>query len=235
MKQFFTGIALFLYMSITSAQNTYFTIYTDSLQLKKDNNTLIEDFEKRVQQINPKISFRGMETKILSGAPVGSYLAKPNKIFLPYWPTMPEMFKNFGEGLTGSKQGGDQLAGLFYYGYFLPHEIAHGLQFNAQKRHDNEYDNEYEANVLALLYWRKIGKTTELEACYKMAKAILKKMTNPIPEKEDTKEYFTAHYDEFVQDPNKYGYIMFHQIVTAFEDKSLPDFDKYIAKILQRK
>ncbi|WP_123923477.1 hypothetical protein [Flavobacterium tructae] len=46
-----------------------------------------------------------------------------------------------------------------------------------------------------------------------------------MPEKEEPNKYFTAHYQEFVQDPNKYGYIMFHQIITQLEDKTLADFD----------
>ncbi|MDQ8013186.1 MAG: hypothetical protein REI96_12100 [Flavobacterium nitrogenifigens] len=48
---------------------------------------------------------------------------------------------------------------------------------------------------------------------------------NPIPEKEYSKQYFTTHYQEFAKDPNKKGYIIFHQIITAFEDKTLADFD----------
>ena len=93
---------------------------------------------------------------------------------------------------------------------------------------------EYEANELALLYWRSKGKQKELRQCYEMAKRVLTKVKNPIPENVDAKKYITEHYVELLKDPNKYAFIQFSQIVKIFEDKSLPDFNIYIKKYFKK-
>ncbi len=231
----FILIGLIFLCELSSAQNKPFNFYTDSLKLKNDNNAIIADFENMIKKIDNKFEFKGMKTIIINNAPTGYYLPTTNNIYLPMWQTMPQMFKDFGTSVTGSKEKGEELSRLFFYGFFLPHEIGHGLQHNAKKLHNNEYDNEYEANVIAVLYWRKQGKKTELTSCYKIAKLALKNLTDPIPKGEDPKSYFTNHYEEFTNDPNKYAYIMFEQVVIAYEDKTLPDFDNYIKRILSRK
>lgn len=234
MKKIYLTISLIFFCRLSFAQNNSFSIYNDSLKLKKDNDAIIADFESSVKKIDSPFSFKGLKTVVENNSSTGYYAPKANVISLPWWETMPQIFKDFGTNVTGSKEKGEQLSKLYYYGFFLPHEIGHGLQFITGKRLDNDYDNEYEANVIALLYWREKGKKKELKQCYKIAKQVLQNLPNPIPKGEDPKTYFTKHYEVFAQDPNKYGYIMFYQIVTAFEDKSLPNFDTYVKGILDR-
>ncbi|RYG27965.1 MAG: hypothetical protein EOO01_40540 [Chitinophagaceae bacterium] len=235
MKTLFLSVLFLATTTLASAQNELFQFYTDSVKLKNDNDSVIKDFEARVKAVDPSVDLKGVRTVIENGSATGYYLAKTNLIYLPSWETMPPLFKEFGTKVAGSKQRGEELARLFYYGFFLPHEVAHALQFNADKRNGNEYDNEYEANVLATLYWRMKGREKELKRCYEIARNVLTKLKNPIPAGEDPKAYFTAHYDTFVQDPEKYGYIMFYQVVKAYEDKTLPAFDQYVKKMLNRK
>ncbi|RYF38443.1 MAG: hypothetical protein EOO38_24760 [Cytophagaceae bacterium] len=47
----------------------------------------------------------------------------------------------------------------------------------------------------------------------------------------EVKKYFTEHYNEFGQDPYKYGFIQFSQFVKVYEDKSLPDFNTYVKSL----
>lgn len=132
----------------------------------------------------------------------------------------------------GGKEEGERLAALYFYGFFLPHEIGHGLQFNAKTRKNNDYDNEYDASVIALLYWKERGKKEEMIACEKIARTVLSKLKNPIPVDQDMKKYFTEHYEEMAQNADQYAYILFKQIVDIFNDKSLPDFTTHMKQYL---
>lgn len=212
-----------------------FTIITDSVTLRKENDLLIKDFEKRVRKINGSVELKGLRTVVKDSLFAGYYLFKTNSIYLSTWPAQPKVIKNFCTGIMGSKAAGEKLAAMYFYGFFLPHEIGHGLQFNANVRKGNEYDNEYEANVIALLYWKERGKEKELRECYEIAKQVVAKLPNPIPANEDTKQYFTVHYDEMSQNAGQYAYMLFSQIVTIFEDKSLPDFNTYIKQYVAKK
>lgn len=233
MKHLFTLCVLVFVSHIALAQNKLFQLFTDSTALKRENNLLIKDFEAQVKIIKPSINFNGLKTITKDSLYAGYYLPKDNSIYLSTWNVTPKMIKDFCTELTGSKLEGEKLAAMYFFGFFLPHEAAHGLQFNAKIRKDNEYDNEYEANKIAILYWRKKGKERELKICYAIAKNVLSKLKNPIPQGEDEKRYLTANYDEMSQDPYKYGYIMFKQIVDIFEDKSIGDFDTYVRNRLQ--
>lgn len=230
------SILLLSWISITSnAQNKYFEIYTDSAELKKQNDELIRDIEARVKLIEPSFSFKGLTTEIPKTFMPGQYRHKTNKIYHLTWEVGGPPMEGFLTEMAGSSEGGKSLAALFFYGFFLPHEVGHALQYHTENVPKNDYDGEYEANELAVLFWRSKGKEKELQQCYEMAKNVLAKLKNPIPENVDAKKYITEHYDELLQDPFKYGYIQFSQIVKIFEDKSLPDLDTYIKKYFSNK
>src|SRR5699024_1228728 len=146
------------------SQSKMFTTISDSATLRKENDLLIKDFEKRLKKIDSRVDLKGLKTVVQDSLFIGYYLYKTNSIYLSSWPAQPKVIKNVCTGIMGSKAEGEKLAAMFFYGYFLPHEIGHGLQFNANVRKGNEYDNEYEANVIALLYWKKRGKEKELRA-----------------------------------------------------------------------
>jgi hypothetical protein len=109
------------------------------------------------------VSFNGLKTIVKDNLFSGNYLERTNRIYLPHWPTAPKPIKDFCTQVMGGQKEGEQLAAMYFYGFFLPHEVGHGLQFNAHVRKDNEYDNEYDANVMALLYWRAQGKDKHYE------------------------------------------------------------------------
>jgi|SRR6218665_549028 len=224
-------IVLLFLMGVTAkAQNRFFEIYTDSAALKDQNDKLIRDVEKRIQLASPAFSFKGLTTEISKTFMPGQYRTKPNKIFFNTWQVGGPPMEKFLTDVGGSAENGNKMAALFFYGFFLPHEIGHALQYHAGRVPESNYDGEYEANELAVAYWRSQGKQKELQQCYEMAKKVLSKLKNPVPENADARKYVTEHYNELLQDPYKYGYIQFSQIVKVMEDKSLPDFDAYVKK-----
>jgi len=225
---------IFLLLSLigltAEAQNNYFEIYTDSAALKDQNDKMIREFEKQVKRVSPSFSFNGLTTEIPKKFMPGQFRHKPNKIYHTTWEVGGPPMQGFLNEMTGSPEKGKALAAMFFYGFFLPHEIGHALHFHTNRVPENNYDSEYEANEIAVSYWRSKGKQKELQQCYELAKSVLKQLKSPIPENVDPKKYITEHYNELLQDPYKYGYIQFSQIVKVMEDKSLPDFDTYIKK-----
>ncbi|MES2417147.1 MAG: hypothetical protein V4541_03110 [Bacteroidota bacterium] len=235
MKNKLIILALTLLYTTVNAQNNYFELYTDSTALKIQNDALILDFEIQIKRFEPSFSFNGLTTEIPNNFMPGQYTSKTNKIYLNTWQVGGPPMESFLTEITGSKESGQQAGALFFYGFFLPHEIGHGLHFQTDNVPKNNYDSEYEANEIAVSYWRSKGKQKELQQCYVLAKKILSQLKNPIPENTDEKEYITAHYKELMNDPYKYGYIQFSQIVKILEDKSLPKFEKYIKKYFKNK
>ena len=90
------------------------------------------------------------------------------------------------------------------------------------------YQNEHLANTIAMLYWRKIGKTKELNECYELAKKMFEKLPNPVPVGENKEDYFTKNYEQAASNPFVYAYMQFGQFITIYEDKNLPEFDVFM-------
>lgn len=218
-----------------NAQNHYFELYTDSAALKNQNDAMILDFETRIQLIEPSFNFNGLTTEIPNIPMPGQYRYKTNKIYHNTWQIGGPSMEGFLTEVTGSQDNGKNAAALFFFGFFLPHEIGHALQYQTNNVPKSNYDGEYEANEIAVLYWRSKGKQKELQECYEIAKTVLTKLKNPVPENVDEKEYITEHYDELTKDPYKYGYIQFSQIIKILETKSLQSFDEYIKKYFIKK
>lgn len=235
MKKILSILLLSGFCTIASAQNKYFEIYTDSAALKNQNDALIRDVETRIKSIEPSFSFKELTTEIPNRFMPGQYRSKTNKIYLNTWQIGGPPMQGFLNEVGGNTANGNALAAMFFYGFFLPHEIGHAFQHHTNSTPTNNFDAEYLASELAVTYWRSKGKQKELQQCYEMAKNVLKRLKNPIPENVDTKQYMTEHYNELLQDPYKYGYIQFSQIIKILEDQSLPNFEIYVKKYVQPK
>lgn len=235
MKKSIIILLVYCFCITAKSQNKYFEIYTDSIALKNQNNELIHDIETKIKRIDPSFSFNGLTTEIPTTFMYGQYRTKTNKIYLQPWQIGGPPMESFLTEVTGSYDKGNSLAALFFYGFFLPHEVGHAFQYHTKNLPKNAYDEEYQANEFAVLYWRSNGKQKELEQCYEMAKLVLTKLKNPIPDNVDAKQYMTDHYDELVKDPYKYGFIQFSQIVKVIEDKSLPNFEIYVKQKTSKK
>ena len=232
MKKFI--IIFWLAASVNAiGQQNFFKPYTDSIKLVEDANIIVSDFTSRVNAI--EFVMANQPRSIMNTRPfLIFYSPKSNVVNLPLWEQVMPAQKDFFYKLAGDSVEGRELFGLFFNGFYLPHELGHALQNFAKRNKFNLYEGEYFANVVAILYWRKMNRITELEQCYNYAKQIVGKLPDPVPEGEDPENYFNEHYAELGADPSKYGYFQFAQFVKIYEDKSLPGFDEFVKKYLER-
>ena len=232
MRQSLTVVILFISLGAYS-QNKFFHLYPDSAILVQDANYIVTDFSASLNAISPVFSTQPQA--ILNTKPfLIFYSAKSNQVNLPIWDQVIPHQKEFFYKLGGSEKKGKEIFGLFFNGFYLPHELGHAIQNAANKRESDLFKNEYFANTIAILYWRKVKRTKELRKCYKYAKQMVRQLPNPVPRGEDPIKYFNEHYQELGADPYKYGYYQFAQFVEIYENKTLMDFEEYISDYLSK-
>lgn len=226
---------IFLFFILTSfsfwsySQKRWFTLYNDTTELVKDGNEIASKFMNDIKKIDKALDFR--VSVILNTTPSLIYYEK-GIANLPIWSQVIPEQQNFLNTVAGGEIEGKKAFGLFFNGFYLPHELAHGLQDMKRGDLKGSYENEYFANTVALLWWRKNGRSNELKECYDSAKAIWSKLPNPVPKGEAIEEYFSKNYSQAAQDPFVYGYIQFKQFIEICENKKLPDFDTFVGEYL---
>ncbi len=231
----FTLVFVFLFSTCQLfAQKDWFSLYKDSTLLMKDADLITAKFENDIKKISPNINY-SIKT-VLNTTP---YLIYFNDILktanLPIWDQVIPQQKEFFYEVAGSEEDGKIAFGLFFNGFYLPHELGHAFQYAANNNVTNlSYQNEYFANTIAILWWRKHKRDKELKLCYDYAKKMWSKLPNPVPANMTEEEYFTKNYEEATQNPYTYGYMQFKQFIQIYEDKSLPDFDVFVKKYLTK-
>lgn len=207
------------------AQKKWFTTYTDSIALVKDGNEVSAQFIKDIKKINPKMAF-DVKT-VLHTTPYLIYFYK-DAANLPLWAQVIPEQKSFFYEVAGSEAEGKLAFGLFFNGFYLPHELGHAFEYFTKGDIKNSYQSEYFANTVAMLWWKKQNRNKELKECYDYAKKMWAKLPNPVPEGTTIEEYFEKNYEQASQNPYVYGYMQFRQFILIYEDKTLPDFDTFI-------
>lgn len=233
MKHFILIVFITL-SNFTIAQNKWFSQYNDSIALVTDGKNVTEKFIKQVRSINPNINFE--VSTVLHTTPYLIYFDGIKKTAnLPLWSqVIPEQQQFFYE-VAGSEIEGKKAFGYFFNGFYLPHELGHALQELKEGNLNGSYENEYFANTVALLWWKKNSKEKELKLCYESAKKMWAKLPNPVPEGMTTEDYFSKNYEKASENPYVYGYMQFKQFIQLYEDKNLPNFDKFIESYLAKK
>jgi hypothetical protein len=232
MKRILTFSILFISLGAYS-QKKFFHLYPDSAILVQDANFIVANFSAHLNAISPLFSSK--PKAILNTKPfLIFYSPKYNQVNLPIWDQVIPQQKEFFYKLGGNEKKGKEIFGLFFNGFYLPHELGHAIQSAANKRESDLFQNEYFANTIAILYWRKAMRTKELRQCYKYAKQMVRQLANPVPEGEDPIKYFNEHYEELGADPFKYGYYQFAQFVEIYENKTLKGFDEFISEFLSK-
>lgn len=216
---------LFVFLSLhTRAQSRWFSTYSDSIALKADAEKIVSQFTQSVKTANPSIRLEDWKV-IKNTTPYLIYFDMETKTAnLSLWPEVIPQQKDFFTEVAGGEKQGKEVFGLFFNGFYLVHELGHGLAESAEKKFGNAFDSEYDANMIAIAYWRSAGQKKELKKCYAYAKKMLTHLKNPVPTGENHKDYLTEHYDEISADPYKYGYIQFSQFIAIYENKKLPGF-----------
>jgi len=232
MKNILLNLVIFCSANLLIAQNQIFKTYQDKVALQKDAKNLVELFANDLKKIEPTISF-DIKSRI-NTTPYLIYYDGKNEVSLPYWEEVIPPLKQFITQVSGSEEKGKEVFGLFFNGFYIPHELGHALQDIREGDFENGYESEYFANAVAILWWRKQGKEKELKKCYEYTKEILKKLPNPIPEGQTMEKYFFENYRSATQDPAVYGFLQFTQFIKIYEDKSLPDFDTFILNYMNQ-
>ena len=231
MKNILLILVIFCSANLLIAQNQIFKTYQDKVALQKDAENLIELFTNDLKKIEPTISF-DIKTRI-NTTPYLIYYDGKNEVSLPYWGEVIPPLKQFLTQVSGSEEKGKEVFGLFFNGFYIPHELGHALQEKTEGGIENGYESEYFANTIAILWWRKQGKENDLKKCYEYTKEILKKLPNPVPEGKTKEQYFSENYRVATQDPNVYGWMQFSQFVNIYEDQTLPDFDTFVSDYIK--
>lgn len=232
MKKATLLLALIFFVNLSFAQQKWFTLYTDSTALVKDANDITSLFISDIQKIKSDIPL-DIKT-ILNTSPYLIYYENKT-VNLPLWSQVITEQKSFFYDVAGSEADGKNVFGLFFNGFYLPHELGHGLQHSVEKSLKGSYENEYFANTVAILWYRKHGRIPELKDCYNYAKKIWAKLPNPVPQGMTIEAYFSKNYEQASENPYTYGYMQFKQFIDIYEDVSLPDFDAFMQNYLRKK
>jgi hypothetical protein len=236
MKKIIILLTLALSFNSGYSQSNWFKLYTDSTALVKDGNMITYKFIADVKKIKSDINF-DVKT-VLNTTPYLIYFDGYGKIKtanLPLWQQVIPQQKQFFYEVAGDETKGKNAFGYFFNGFYLPHELGHALQQVKEGNVLGSYDSEYLANIIAILWWRKMGRSLELKQCYESAKVIWTKLPNPVPQDTNIKEYFTKNYQKATENPYTYGYMQFKQFIDIYENKDLPSFDVFIANYLNQK
>jgi hypothetical protein len=233
MKYFVCTLIFCSLINFSFAQNQWFQTYTDSIALVKDANLISEAFITDIRNIKSDFKFEG--NIILDTSPYLIYYGFDKNVHLSLWEQVLPEIKSFFVELSGSETEGKTMFGLFFNGFYLPHELGHALQDEVDGTLEQSYKSEYFANTIAMLWLRKHGYQKELEQCYNFAKAMESKLPNPVPDEESIEDYFTHNYNEASKNPYSYGYMQFKQFVEVYEDEALVDFDTFMKNYLYKK
>lgn len=234
MKKFIFLLVFTTSITTLSAQEKWFHLYTDSVALMKDANEISNRFVADVKKIRPDISFS--PKIVLNTTPSLIYFNDAdNSVNLPLWEQVIIPIREFMYTMAGDEAGGQRMFGLFFNGFYLPHELGHGLAHATGKAVPGSYADEYTANIIAMLWSRKHGRQAELEQCYQLTRKMYAMLPNPAPAGQTVEQYFTENYAQATQDPSVYGYMQFGQFIKIYEDKSLPDFDTFIRQFIPGK
>lgn len=226
---------LILFLAITSisfGQKKWFSTYQDSIALVKDAKAITEKFTSDLKKIDPTIKF-DIKT-ILNTTPYLIFFYK-DAANIPLWEQVIPEQKQFFYQLAGSEPEGKKIFGLFFNGFYLPHELGHAFDYILHGEIKNSYESEYLANTIGFLWWKKQHRNQELKQCYEYAKKMWAQLPNPVPEGSTVEKYFAENYEQATQDPFVYGYLQFKQFIDLYESKNLPDFDTFIKNELNKK
>jgi hypothetical protein len=83
-----------------------------------------------------------------------------NRINIPLWSQVLPELKVFMKEVTRSEEEVKRMFGLFFNSFYLIHEYGHAYQETYDFKNSKvSCQNEHLANTIAMLYWKKIGKT----------------------------------------------------------------------------
>ncbi|MFC3880324.1 hypothetical protein ACFOSV_09070 [Algoriphagus namhaensis] len=217
---------------MTNPYSNWFHTYSSQEVLLSDGRAITHQFIQDFSAILPHIEFDAKV--VINTTPALVFFDPATKtVNLPFWDQLQAPAIGFFDKMAGSPDEGKRLFGLFFNGFYLPHELGHGVQFFVKGDQKGSYANELFANQIGMQWWRKHHQDSDLENCYGFAKHIMSILPNPVPKGETVEEYFNKNYDKVSSNPYIYGFLQFGQFIKVYEDKTLPNFDTLLKNFAQ--
>lgn len=212
--------------------SSWFHAYSSQESLLADGRQITSQFVQDFTSILPKIKYD--VDVIINTTPALVFFDPATKsVNLPFWSQLKQDAIGFFNKMAGSQEEGKRLFGLFFNGFYLPHELGHGVQFFVKGDEKGSYQNELFANQIGMQWWRKHGQQANLELCFQFAQHIMSILPDPVPKGITVEEYFNENYDKVSSNPFIYGFLQFGQFIKVYTDQSLPDFDVLLKNFSQ--
>lgn len=229
----FTIILIGITAMKVQAQDKLFSLYTDSASLTRDGLSVVADFNRRINKIKPELNFNvGFVVYTTPG--MVYYAPKSKNVVTSLYHELPEEHKAFFNTYSAGGDEAKQFFAGFFNGFYIAHELGHGL-VAAYGLSDPKamYWEELEVNRIAMNYWHSVGKSAELEQCYRFAKAFMERVPDPVPQDaEDRIVWFNENYRDLGLQPEKYGYFQFQQFVEIYENDGIFPIDEYLELVI---
>ena len=201
--------------------------YTDKAALQSGAQAMVDGFVAAVRD-SGKADFTGVPV-VVETTPNLIYVNLDRRtIYVPWWDDMDAATQGVFTQLAGDEASGRRMFDLLFQQFFVVHEAAHWLQFQASGLHGNAdflggvdlYRNESEANAFAVAYWMRTPEgrafLDEMAPVVDKAHAML---PNPVPADTTAAAYFNNNYDALGQDPMQYGWYQFQFVLDALAQR----------------
>jgi len=228
-----------LFAQKTGSYFGLFRLYTDSIELNKDIQKLRNDFIAIVKAVKPELDFRTTVT-VFSSSLLTHYSPQDDEARIPLWKDVPVFIHDELIRLEGSEQSAQHVFAHLFNGFYIPHELGHGLQktFRGMNDFSDAWMMEYEANELTIYYLLSLGTyNDQLNNVYESSKRWLSILPDPVPPGEDKGKYLTENYDRIARelDVRTYAWLQSWQIVDIMEKEDKPTFEGYLKQFFERK
>ncbi|MDR7191532.1 hypothetical protein [Luteimonas terrae] len=207
--------------------------YTDKAALQSGAQSMVDGFVDAVRA-SGRPGFTGVPVVVETTPSLILVDFDRRTIFVPWWDDMDPATQAVFAQLAGDEAAGRQLFDLLFQQFFVVHEAAHWLQFQASGLRDNDaffdqvdhYRNESEANAFAVAYWMRTPEGVAfLDAMAPVVAKAHAMLPDPVPTGTTAPAYFNDNYEALGRDPMQYGWYQFQFVLDALaqrETLSLP-------------
>jgi hypothetical protein len=202
----------------------WFRSFPDADSLLAAATVVQAAFAADVRAINP-------DAKLASGLVVDTtpyliFIDDEDTAHLPLWheviPEQQEFFRQVaGEEATS-------FFGLFFNGFFLPHELGHALD---DGRSPTRWEGEHLANLIAYTWCEHRGYSGALDRGAVWAERFMAATPFEVPGGADPVAWFEENYWTAIPDPWTYGWLQWGQYLQIHQDPDRPTFEQLLTRL----
>lgn len=118
------------------------------------------------------------------------------------WDDSPAPLQDlFALMMGGDKPQGEAFYKLYFYWYYIAHELGHVLRIQYRGKPENTWEEETAAHQFAVSYWRAKGQFQLLLELESMVRRALQNLPDPVPADADRATYFNHSSEKIASDP----------------------------------